>query len=47
MKGIPNIYLKVTIKKNRRSQDFDFISLKTLSPVQFWGAPTHKSIIEL
>ena len=27
-KGMPNIYLKVTIEKNWRSQNFDFLSLK-------------------
>ena len=42
-----NIYLKVTIEeKNRRSQNFDFLGLKNLSPCQFWGAPTHADIIE-
>ena len=30
-----NIYLKVTIEKNWRSQNFDFLSLRNLSPVQF------------
>ena len=25
----------------RRSQNFDFLGLKNLSPGQFWGAPTH------
>ena len=42
-----NIYLKVTIEeKNWRSQNFDFLGLKILSPSQFWGAPTHADIIE-
>ena len=42
-----NMYLKVTIvEKNGRSQNFDFLSLKYLSPCQFWGAPTHAGIIE-
>ena len=41
-----NIYLKAAIEKNRRSQDFDFLILKNLSPGQFWGAPTHEDIIE-
>ena len=27
-KGMSNIYLKVTIEKNRRPQNFDFLSLK-------------------
>ena len=46
-KGMSNMYLKVTIvEKNGRSQNFDFLSLKYLSPCQFWGAPTHAGIIE-
>ena len=46
-KGMSNIYLKVTIEKNWRSQNFDFLSLKDLSPgPQFWGAPAHGDIIE-
>ena len=32
-KGMSNIYLKVTIEKNWRSQSFDFLSLKNLSPI--------------
>ena len=32
-----NIYLKVTIEKNWRSQNFDFLSLKNLSSSQFLG----------
>ena len=36
-KGMSNNYLKVT-KKNRRSQKFDFLNLKNLSPVQFLGS---------
>ena len=39
-----NIYLKLTIEKNFRSQNFDFLSLKNLSPGQFWGGPTHEDI---
>ena len=31
-----NIYLKVTIENNWRSQNFDFLSLKNLSPGQFF-----------
>ena len=46
IKGMSNIYLKVTIEKNWRSQNFDFLGLKNLSPGQFWGAPTHEDIIE-
>ena len=41
-----NIYLKVTIKKNKPSQNVDFLSLKNLSPVRFWGGPTHTDINE-
>ena len=33
--GMPNIYLKVTIGKNWRSENFDFRSLENLSPGQF------------
>ena len=33
-----NIYLKVTIKKNWHSQNFDFLSLKNLSPDQYLGS---------
>ena len=39
-KGIPNIYLKVTIEKNWRYQIFDFLSLENLSLGQFWGCST-------
>ena len=35
--GMPNIYIKVTIEKKWRSQNFDFLSLKILSPGQFLG----------
>ena len=45
-KGMSNIYLKVTIKKNWLSRNFDFLSLKNLSLGQFWEAPTHEGIIE-
>ena len=45
--GMSNIYLKVTIEeKNWRSQNFNYLRLKNLSPSQFWGAPTYESIIE-
>ena len=37
-KGISNIYLKVTIKKNRRSQNFDLLSLKNLLIGHFLGS---------
>ena len=46
LRGISNIYLKVTIEeKNWRFQNFDFLSLKNMLPSQFWGAPTHEDII--
>ena len=46
-KGMSKIYLKVTIEeKNGRSQNFNFLGLKNLSPSQFWGAPTHEDIIK-
>ena len=40
------IYLNVATVKNRGSQNFDFLSLKDLSPGQIWGAPTHADVIE-
>ena len=46
-KGMSNVYLKVIIKKNWRSQNFDFLSLKICHQVSFLGAPTHADIIEL
>ena len=33
-----DIYLKVTIEKNWRSQNFDFVKWKNLSPGQFLGS---------
>ena len=46
-KGMSDIYLKVaTEDKNRRSQNFNFLGLKNLSPGQFWGVPIHADIIE-
>ena len=36
-KGMWNIYLKFTIEKNWRSQNFNFPSLKNLSPGQVFG----------
>ena len=33
-----NIYLKITIEKSRRSEKFDFLSLKNLPPGQFLGS---------
>ena len=45
-----NSFLKVTIEKNWSSQNFnqnfDFLSLKNLSPGPFLGALTHAGIIE-
>ena len=42
-----SIYLKITIEeKNWRSQNFDFLGLRDLSPGQFYGAPTHEDIFE-
>ena len=37
-KEMSNIYLKVTIEKKWRSQNFDFLILKDLSPDQFLGS---------
>ena len=37
-KGMSNVYLKVTIEKNRRSQNFDFLNLKKVSPGQLFGS---------
>ena len=45
-KGMPNIHLKVTIEKKWRTQNLDFVNLKSSSPGQFWGAPTHAYVIE-
>ena len=46
-KGMSNIYLKVTIEeKNWHSQNFNFLSLKNVSPDQFSGAPAYEDIIE-
>ena len=45
--GMSNIYLKVTIEeKNWRSQNFDFVDLKNMSPGQFWRVSTHEDIVE-
>ena len=42
-KGMSNIYLKFTIEKKWRAQNFDFISLKSLSPGQFlWSFKSHR-----
>ena len=45
IKGMSNIYLKVTIEKNWRFQNFDFVNLKSFSLGQPWGAPAHEDII--
>ena len=45
-KRMSNIYLKVTIEKNWRSENFDFVGLKTFLPGQIWGVPNHADIIE-
>ena len=37
-KGMSNINLKVTIEKNGRSQNFDFLRLKNLLPSQYLGS---------
>ena len=37
-KEMSNIYVKVTIEKNLRSQNFGFLSLKIFSPGQFLGS---------
>ena len=42
-----NIYVKVTIEKNRPTQNFNFLSLKVPLRVSFWGAPTHADKTEL
>ena len=43
-----NIYLKVTVEKNWRSQNFSFLGLKNFAShqVSLWGAPAHANIIE-
>ena len=45
-KGMSNIYSQVTIKKKWRTQNFDFLSLKSSSAVSFWGVQTHAEIQE-
>ena len=37
VKGISNIYLNVTMEKNRGSQNVDFLTLKNLAPGHFLG----------
>ena len=48
IKEMSNIYYcqKVTIKKNWRSQNFDFLRSKNCHQVSFWGASTHVDTIE-
>ena len=41
-----NIYLKVNIEENSRSQSVDFSGLKNMSAGKLWGAPTHQDITE-
>ena len=41
-KGMSNIYLKVTIEKKWRTQRFDYLSLKSLSPGQSLGSPNSR-----
>ena len=42
-----NIYLKATIEKNWRSQNFESLKVwEICQQVSFWGAPTHVDIIE-
>ena len=43
-KGRANVYLKVTIEKKWSTQNFDFLGLKSTSPGQFWGPPSHADI---
>ena len=41
-----NIYLKVTVKKNWRSQNWISKSYEFVSKVSFWRAPVHADITE-
>ena len=45
-KRISNTYLKITTEKKWPTKNFDFISLKSLSPGQFLGAPSQADIIK-
>ena len=45
-KRMSNIYLKVTIEENWRSQNFDFLSLKICHQVRFGRAPTHADVTD-
>ena len=42
-KGMLNIYLKLNIEKKSRTQNFDFLSLKSSSPDQFLGNSNSQS----
>ena len=39
IKRMLNIYLKVTIEKNWHTQNFEFLSIKSSSPGQFFRSP--------
>ena len=42
-----DIYVKLLLRKsNVDTENVNFLSLKSLSLGQFWGAPTHTDIIE-
>ena len=45
-KGVSHIYVKVTIEKRRRSQNFDFLNFFFFLQVSFWEAPIHTDIIK-
>ena len=47
VRGMSNTYLKIPNEKNFRSENFDFLSLKTCLQVTFCGTPTHADIIEI
>ena len=40
-------YLVIVQEKNWRSQNFDFLSVKIVSPGRLCGVPPHKDIIEI
>ena len=46
IKGMSNIYLKITTEKKWRSQNFDFLSFKNLTPGQILGSFNIADIIE-
>ena len=45
-KGMSNIYSQVTIEKKWRTQNFDFLNLKSSYAVSFWRVQTHAKITE-